>query len=342
MSNHTKTLLYLLTGDDKWQQRKFIESLIEQHLEREWRDFNLETWSTPIEPYHLLESWLTPPFWGTCRMIQVDFQHHPEALYPWLGVLHHYLETHTPTTTNLLIMITESLDKRKKETKLILPHITLCDFPVIKSWNIEKELYPWIEEQLKQAGKHITRPALQYLASALGTDKYALHQTLEKLLTYLGDEAQLEEHHVRALVTQTEASVFSLMEFLARRDTAQAQIHLHHQLLREHPENLFASLASNLRTIYRARYLHTQHWNLEAIAENLNQHSFRVKKNLELWQNFSLSELESRLRRLLALHTRTHQEVNLNPVMALEIWIQEFAHPAYTSQNHTCDRSILI
>lgn len=334
MSSNTGLPIFLLTGEDSWQQRKFLQSLIEKHLEAEWRDFNLEIFSADTDPNSLLESWLTRPLWGSCRIIQVDFQHTPEALYQCLSVLNSYLASHTPETPNLFIMITENVDKRRKEVKQILSQITVQDFPVIKPWNIERDLYPWIEEQLRQAGKRVTRPALQYLASALGTDKHALHQTLEKLLIYLGDEPQLEESHVKALVTQTEADIFSLLELLARRKEEQAQIHLRHQLLRESPENLFASLAANLRILYRARYLQAQRWNLDEIARELNQHSFRLKKNLELWQDFSLPELESKLRRLLDLHTRMRQGFRLDPVLALEIWIHEFTRPSPRKTPH--------
>ncbi|PIQ24406.1 DNA polymerase III subunit delta [bacterium (Candidatus Blackallbacteria) CG17_big_fil_post_rev_8_21_14_2_50_48_46] len=317
--------IYLLTGEDHWQRQKYFQGLLERHLEPEWRDLNLERFNgDDTEPSVLLESWLTPPFWGECRILLIEFQRSPEALNTLMGFLLAYFESHQPETPNLMVIMSEGLDKRRKEAKNLLKQIQHLDFPAIKSWNIEKELYPWIEEELRKAGKRITRPALQYLGQALGVDKFALHQTLDKLLTYLGEETLLEETQVRVLVAQTEADVFSLLDMLARRREDLAQNHLQHQLLRESPEALMASLAANLRSLYRARSLQAQKWGLEEIAKELGQHSFRLKKNLELWQGYTLSELDLKVRRLLELQTRMRQGLRLDPALALEIWIHEF------------------
>jgi DNA polymerase III subunit delta len=316
--------IFLLTGQDVWQQRKYLQGLIEKHLEPEWREFNLELFNgDECDPSRILESWLTPPFWGECRLLQVEFQRNPEALNTLMGVIGAYAEQHQPDSPNLLIMLSENVDKRRKETKSLIKNIQHHDFQAIKSWNLEKELYPWIEGELHKAGKQISRPAMQYLTRALGADKYALQQSIEKLLLFLGPESQLEEKHVRALVTPTEADVFSLLENIAQRQEAQALSYLQQQLLHQNAEAIMASLAANLRGLYRAKYLQKQKWSLEEIAKELGQHSFRLKKNLELWRDFSLSELDKHLRRLLDLQVRMRQGLRLDPAMALEIWVHE-------------------
>lgn len=316
--------IYLLTGEDEWQRNKYLHTLIDKHLEPEWRDLNLERLNgDETEPARILESWLTPPFWGECRLLQIEFLRSPEALHTLLGVLGDYIEKQAPDSPNYLIMVSENVDKRRKEAKNFVKKIQHHDFQAIKSWNIEKELHPWIEEELRKAGKRISRPALLYLARALGTDKFALTQALEKLLTFLGSETLLEEKHVRALVTPTEADVFSLLECLAQRREPQALEDLHQQLLHESPEAILASLAANLRSLHRAKYLQTQKWGQEEIAKELGQHSFRLKKNLELWQGFGLAEIDQGLRRLLELQTRMRQGLRLDPAMALELWLHE-------------------
>jgi DNA polymerase-3 subunit delta len=316
--------IFLLTGEDEWQRGRYLHGLVEKQLDPEWRDFNLERFNgDETEPARILESWLTPPFWGECRLLQVEFLRSPEALNTLMGVLGDYTDKHAPESPNYLVMLSESVDKRRKETKSLIKKIQHHDFQAIKSWNIEKELHPWIEEELRKAGKRISRPALQYLARALGTDKFALQQSIEKLLTFLGSETMLEESHVRALVTPTEADVFGLLECLAQRREAQALQDLHQQLLHESPEGILASLAANLRSLYRAKYLQTQKWGQEEIAKELGQHSFRLKKNLELWQGYSLKEIDGGLRRLLDLQTRMRQGLRLNPAMALELWLHE-------------------
>lgn len=316
--------IFLLTGEDEWQQGKYLQNLIEKQLESEWRAFNLERFNgDETEPARILESWLTPPLWGDCRLLQVTFLRSPEALNALMGVLGDYTEKHAPESPNFLVLLSESVDKRRKETKNFVKKIQHHDFQAIKSWNIEKELHPWIEEELRKAGKRISRPALQYLARALGTDKYALQQSIEKLLTFLGSETLLEESHVRALVTPTEADVFGLLEGLAQRREAQALQDLNQQLLHESAEAILASLVANLRSLYRAKYLQTQKWGQEEIAKELGQHSFRLKKNLELWQNYSLKEVDQGLRRLLELQTRMRQGLRLDSAMALELWLHE-------------------
>jgi DNA polymerase III delta subunit len=327
----TATSLFLLTGEDTWQQRHYLQELVEQSLDPEWRTFNLESFNgEDIEASKLLENWLTPPFWGERRLIQAEFRT-TETLNNTLGTLAAYLTTHTPETPNLMILIATSVDKRRKEVKSALKWFQHHEFPAIKPWNFEKELYPWIEQAARRKGKRIARQAQEILAHALGADKHSLEQTLDKLVTFLGPEPQIEAQHVRTLVTKTEADIFGFLEALAHRHTESALLHLHQQLLRDNPESIIASLAANLRMLYRARQLQHQQWSLDDIARETGQHAFRLKKNLELWHAYSLSGLEKGLRALLATQTQLHQGMRLSPTLALELWIQQFTQNTHTS-----------
>src|SRR5690606_18911162 len=153
----------------------------------------------------VIDGWLTPPFWGSRRMLIAELQ--PEPLGELLSELGTRFAAGLPETENILVISAERLDKRRKGLKALLQQAELVEFGEVKRWNVERELYPWIEGQLREQGKRSSRPALKELVEACGTDRYLLLQQLEKLLLYLGDQAQIELDAVRLLVPRTESDV---------------------------------------------------------------------------------------------------------------------------------------
>jgi DNA polymerase-3 subunit delta len=316
-------LLYVLTGADRWSRQDHLKQLVAQALDPEWQDLNLERFDgEQTESSAVVDSWLTAPFWGDRRVTVVEFSSTGEKWSQLLADLAMLVQKPDFAPPNVLILVSESLDKRKKEVKQLLTFAEHRDFQPVKSWNAEKELAPWLDEQVRKVGKRMSREAIQYLITAIGVDKQALTSALDKLLLYVGDEGLIDEPITRRLVQPTEADVFTLMEHLARRDQGAALLQLQNLLHREPAQKILATLCTLMRNISRAKTLQEQRWDPARIAEQLGQNAFALKKNLDQWRSYSARQLDQSLRRLLNLDA-TSKRTRLTPQLALEIWICE-------------------
>ncbi|MGV3526345.1 MAG: DNA polymerase III subunit delta [Candidatus Sericytochromatia bacterium] len=313
--------LVLLAGSDAYARQQEIQRLVDKALEPEWRELNLERLDGSQPVSAVLDGWLTAPFWGSCRVIIAEFQGEP--LQTLLDELVLLCANGLPGTDNLLILVGDSFDKRRKNVKTLLQYALIKEFQEIKSWNVEKELYPWIEEQVRHSGKRITREAVSYLAQACGTDKYALRQALDKVLVYLGDAPLIERGPLELLVVSTETNIFHLLDLLAARQHTAVFVHLQALLQREPAPKVLSTVATQLVKLFRARWLQQQGQPLAEIAQELGQKPFALEQTLKRWRHYSLNDLEQGLQELLQLQTRTRsaRAERVTPEMALELWL---------------------
>jgi len=313
-----KQRLYLILGTDAYARQNKIHELTGQWLAPEWQDLNLERYDHSQSIATVLDGWLTPPFWGERRVIVAEVQ--GDVLQELLTELGKRCAQGAPDTENILIMSAEKVDKRRKGLKDLLKQIEVIEFSEVKRWNVQKELYPWVDQQLQAQGKRISRQALKELVEASGTDKFLLRQQLDKLLMYLGADPQIELEMVQKLVPRTESDIFLLLELLAARQPEAAYGHLQTLLLREHPSKIMAALGTSLVRLYRTRWSAHLGQNHQDIAQELGLNPYVVKMDLQRWGSYRLESLEKGLKRLLELQTRTHQS-RLKPDLALEIWL---------------------
>lgn len=312
--------LCFLLGSDSFARNEQLKTWVDAWLEPEWQELNLEKLDGSQPVSAVIDGWLTPPFWGERRVVVAEFQ--GEALQTLLEELATLCRDKLPETDNRLVIHAESIDKRRKDAKELLKRAKVCEFQEVKRWNVEKELYPWIEEQVRRSGKRITRAAMEALVNACGSDKFALRQALDKLLIYLGDAVQIEVEPVQLLVSQTETDIFLLLELLASRNRDKAFSHLHTLLLKDHASKILSTLATMINRLFQARWLASLGETPQEIAQKLGQNPYVIKMDLQRWKNYRLEQLEAGLNRLLELQTRTRSS-RLDPELALELWIGE-------------------
>ncbi len=312
--------LYFLLGTDLYARTEQLNKWLDTWLDPEWRELNLERYDGTQPVSAIIDGWLTPPFWGERRVILAELPSEPmQALLEELATM---CKDKAPTTDNCLVIQADSLDKRKKAAKELVKLAEVCDFQEIKRWNVQQDLYPWIEEQARRAGKRIARDAVAQLVNACGTDKFALRQALDKLLIYLGDDPQIELEAVQLLVSQTETDIFLLLELIAGRDREKAFAHLQTLLLKDHANKIMSTLATMMNRLFQARWHAAQGRNHQEIAQDLGMNAYVVKMDLQRWKQYRLEQIETGLRRLLELQTRTRSS-RLSPELALELWLGE-------------------
>lgn len=317
-------LIYVLTGTEAYGIKTALNKLIDKYIEPDWADFNLEYLEPQTtEAAELVDKWVMPPFGGDCRVLVIDIPERQADKY--LEEMTQKLEG-LPEHHNVLIVSTVKLDKRKKWVKALLKQATHQDFEPIKPWNIEKELYPWIEEHLRQKEFRISYDALGALTEGLGVDKHALAQGLEKICVYLGEPQVIQLEHVTLLVNPVKSDIFKLLDLLALKQLGPAQEQLQRLLLQDKPGAILAGLGSQLQQIYRAKSLLALRWSQADIAKNIGMNPYRLKKVLAQWQKYSVKELGSKLRRLVELDAFSKQG-KFAQEWALELWICECVTP---------------
>lgn len=312
--------LAFLLGSDLYARNEQLKKWIDAWIEPEWQELNLERFDSNQAASAIIDGWLTPPFWGERRVIVAEFQ--GEALNHLLEELAKICRSHLPQTNNYLVIHCDAIDKRRKDTKELLKLAVVSEFQEIKRWNVEKDLYPWVEEQVRRSGKRISRPAIEQLVNGCGSDKFALRQALDKLLMYLGDAGQIEAEAVKLLVSPTETDIFLLLELIAARDREKVFGHLQNLLHKDHPSKILSTLGTMINRLFQSRWLAAQGHSQQEIAQQLGQNPYVIKMDLQRWKHYRLEQLETGFHRLLELQTRTRTS-RLSPELALELWLGE-------------------
>ncbi|MCL2789654.1 MAG: hypothetical protein FWD79_03330 [Desulfobulbus sp.] len=132
---------------------------------------------------------------------------------------------------NVLILLAEEVDKRKKLFKLLKDEQTVVDLSVEtgSSAKAQKEqrgvLQELIRRTLTAEGKTMAPALIDLLIDRVGFHPMAVVMELRKVITYLGDRSQITQSDLDLLVGRTrQEALFELTSALARRDLEQSLI----------------------------------------------------------------------------------------------------------------------
>ena len=132
-------------------------------------------------------------------------------------------------SNNVLILMAEEVDKRKKLFKLLKDKQTVIDLSVEtgSSGKAQKEqkavLQDLIRQTLAEEGKTMAPPLIDLLIERVGFHPVAAVMELRKVTTYLGDRGQITRDDLDLLVGQTrQEALFELTSALAERNLEQS------------------------------------------------------------------------------------------------------------------------
>jgi DNA polymerase-3 subunit delta len=204
-----------------------------------------------------------------------------------------YLEK-LPPTCDLVFVETEEFDKRssiftfvKKEAER--GRAELREFLPRQG----EELLRWLDTRARALGVQLERPAAQRLVEFVGAEGRALVNELGKLAAYVGTGQTISTREVDLLVQdESEQNMFVFIDDMALRRRGAALRGLR-QLLADGqaPTYLLFMLARQVRILLAVQELAQQRMRPEAIAAELGQKPFVVRKALEQARNFSADEL---------------------------------------------------
>ncbi len=185
------------------------------------------------------------------------------------------------------------------------------------------ELPRWVIERTKKYEGTIEPVAAQRLATLSGGDLRRLDSEINKLITYVDAQRAITVKDVDLLVSDASASsVFDLVDALGKRDGKRAAHELHHLLDQgENPLGLLAMIVRQYRLLILVKELQPRSLSPEAMAKELGQHPFVIKKLNEQARHYrDTTQLEMIYRRLLDIETeiKTGQTTD---VLALDLLV---------------------
>ena len=173
-----------------------------------------------------------------------------------LGAL---LEQGVPSWAVLLITAAH-VDRRTRLYKRFEEKADILDLSLERdrSGRISREtVAEFVDQHLKESGKKIEPQAKEMILMRAGEQLWAIHQELEKLLLYIGEEPSIRAKDVEEIfLDHGEGWIFDLTAAIAERDAARALSHLERLVSQgEHPLKLLGTIASEVRRLLAARDL---------------------------------------------------------------------------------------
>lgn len=194
-----------------------------------------------------------------------------------------------PETTDLLFVERDDIDKRSALYTYLKKVATVREFAPKQ----DAELQRWMVERAKQLGVKLQPQAGTLLVEYVGNDSRALLNDLKKLAAYAGIGGTIDPDTVRLLVQDNgESSVFAFVDALAAQQLGKA-IALLHSLLDdgEPPLKLLFMIGRQVRLLLQVKPLAEQRMRADAIAAEIKQAPFVVRKAVEQSARFSASSL---------------------------------------------------
>ncbi len=288
----------------------------EDHLS----DFSATQWKSKL-------GFPRPADWNWATKITLPKITHQESATDGAALVADTLEKGIPTA-NHLIIIAETIDKRKKLFKLLNEKGVIIDLTVDKSFSkqAQKEqagvIHKLIKNTFVKMEKRAAPQVLELLLERTGFHPVAAVREAEKVCLYADATPVVTVEDVKTVTSQTrEDALFELNEAFATRNISNALLRLNRLLLAGiHPLAIVATLRNLIRKLLFLRGLQAQsspsyqtgqQYNvfqnsyLPQIKEKtgptdfLKGHPFVIFKGFQQAEHFSQAQLKHGLKKLL-------------------------------------------
>ncbi len=196
----------------------------------------------------------------------------------------------------VIFYVTDFL-KTKKAHKELAAAGVLYKFDPLKGG----EINAWLRERLKQAGKTASSDVLALLVNRVGKDLRSLSTELDKLVTYLGPQHELDEQSImQATARSLQGDIFALTDAVASGRTAKA-LNLLKELLGsgEPALRVLAMLVRQFRLLGETMELLCRGCAPKDLAVRLNIHPYAAQKLVAQAQKMNEDKLDRAVELLL-------------------------------------------
>ena len=224
-------------------------------------------------------------------------------------LLEKYLKN--PSSENILIMICDKIDTRKKLVKLVDKNNILGGEIVIDDL-IKKHL-----DDYKMDYKTI-----KYLIDYCDNDNERILNELEKLKCYKLDDKTITMEDINNIVIKlTGDNIFSLIDSIVLKNRSKAYLITQELLDKgEDINKIIVMVSDQFRLMYQVKLLLKEGYNKDTIATKLKVHPYRVKLAMEKGYNYSSKVLLTNLDYFFNLDYMI-KTGNNNPKLVFELFL---------------------
>lgn len=283
-------LIYLIVSSDPFTIQRRLEEIVSKNPLAEVVHYDLR--EVPVE--RAIEDLDTCNFFEQEKIVVCE-----QAFFLTAekkrGLVEHNLEslekyvTH-PNPDNRLVLVTDSLDKRKKLVSLCLSHAVL----------LEGEISPqdYIRHHLD--GYTVDKETLAFLVEYCGLDSSKIIMEWEKLKLYCSDTKRITISDIKTVVMKNiDDNIFTFIDDLLSGKKKEAfEIYQDLLLHREQVASILSKLANKIRLFYQVKILLKTGKSDQEIAKILGVHPYPVKLAREASFRYPESLLLSYLSKL--------------------------------------------
>lgn len=305
-------MLYILTGQDDYTQRQFLEE-----IKRGLGDPTLSSANTAIlDGQHLTATQLRSncevlPFLTQKRLVIVNgllerFEPEGKAKQrkkstPPTERQSEYKSLITgineiPDST-ILVLMDGKIGGRNPLLNELSSRAKVISFPVLRN----AKLRQWVQHRLTEQQASIPPKAADLLVKLVGSNLWTMSSEIDKLILYTSGR-RIEEEDVKAVVSSAqETNVFAMLDAVLDFKAGVAE-QLLQQLLQRGaaPTYLLAMLSRQVQMIVRAKELRNQGKSEMEIRDRLGLTSeFASRKTLEQAKRYPLEQIKDVYRKLL-------------------------------------------
>lgn len=280
---------YLILSDDYITINSYIDKILKDN---KMSSDNVIKYSYPVnEINYVIDELNTYGFFTQNKVViysDVSFLSSKKDESVDLSSLEQYINN--PNDMNILILVTDKIDNKRKINKLINEKFTVYS----KEISIEDKIKENLEDYKMNL---VTR---NYLISVCSNNNERILNELEKLKMYKLEEKEITSSDIDKIVIKNlDDDIFSFINAIVKKDKKKC-FELYENLL-EKGENIVKMvilISDQFRLIYNCKVLSSDRISSDRIAEMFNMHPFRIKKALEYSYSFSFNELLDYLKQL--------------------------------------------
>ena len=281
---------YFLYGPEIFYQTEVIQTLIQQWITDDNRDFNMENFDAREST---VNQWLgsakTLSFLGGIKLVIVRNLHDAIPQDKEAQALIDYAESPIPEAC--LVITSNKIDRKRKLFKILagLRTAIACEAPK------ENELTNWLRKRAEEKEYSLSSDAARFLVNRVGARPGILAKELEKTLLYAGANKSILEKDVAEVVGESKTeNVFALTEALKTKNPETALRLLNNQIDHgEEPIKILGTIAWQFRIIWEVKYYQKKNMPSSQIAKAMGANPYVVDKALQHTGRFSTEKLRT-------------------------------------------------
>ncbi|WP_088188506.1 DNA polymerase III subunit delta [Desulfosporosinus sp. FKA] len=312
--------VYLWYGEDHYLRQEAYEVLKSFYLQTDPSGSGIERVSAKsVVPGDICELANSMSFFANRLVVVEEVTYFQDGQTADLEPILDYLTNPNPSTC--LLFLADNVHKGRKLYKALDRAGEILEF---RSPKRPQDWLEWLQDEVKLRGKTMSRQTVAQFIEWAGHNTGVLNRELDKLEIYIGDRKTITADDFKAVTIQTiEATVFQLLDAVAKRSAKEAITALHEVLRKEHPLKVLTLLVRQVRLLLGCNALRERGGSVSEAPSALGISPFEAQK---LWQQ-SLHLSTEKLTRGLQECLKTDLALKTSggdPGLLLEVMIVKF------------------